>query len=105
MLNLALYKLIQFAQLIDGGNIELPNKNITDTSLQNTIGNVLSIVFGVLGAISVLVITIAGLQYILSGGDPQKTAKAKDTILYAVIGLAVAVLAFSIVRFVLERAV
>lgn len=60
-------------------------------------------VFVTMGAISILIIVIAGFQYVVSGGDPQKTSRAKDTILYAVIGLVVAISAFTIVTFVLGR--
>jgi len=67
------------------------------------IAQVRSIAFGIIGAVSILIITIAGVQYILSQGDPQKTAKAKNTILYTVIGMVVAILAASIVSFVLTE--
>lgn len=93
----------RFSALINGTDVNLPNKNLTEASLSAKIANALSITFGILGAISVLVITLAGIQYIMSGGDPQKTAKAKDTIMYAVIGLAVSILAFTIVSFVIGR--
>lgn len=69
---------------------------------QVTIGSVLHLVLAVAGAVSLLIITLAGLQYILSQGDPQKTAKAKDTILYAIIGLVVTMISYSIVSFVVR---
>jgi hypothetical protein len=43
-----------------------------------------------------------GLRYIMSGGDSKKITDAKNTILYAIIGLIIAVLAFAIVNFVLN---
>ena len=61
------------------------------------------LVFGIMGAVALLVITIAGFKYVLSQGNPQETAKAKNTILYALIGLVVAILAFNIVKFVVGR--
>lgn len=64
---------------------------------------VLQIVFVIAGAVAVIVVVVAGLNYVISSGDPQKTAKAKDTILYALIGLAIAVLSFTIVTFVIGR--
>lgn len=105
MSNLSLI-LIKFAGLIDGSGIRLPNQNLPDdnSGIQSIFQNVLSVVFGALGVICILIITIAGLQYVLSGGDPQKTAKAKNTILYAVIGLVVAISAFTIVNFVFKKA-
>ena len=47
-------------------------------------------------------IIIGGINYALSQGDPGKVKKAKDTILYGIIGLVVALLAFAIVQFVLS---
>ncbi|MBP7857931.1 MAG: hypothetical protein WAW63_02950 [Candidatus Saccharimonadales bacterium] len=63
---------------------------------------VLPVIFGTLGSIALLIIVISGFRYIVAGGDPAKTAQAKKAILYAVIGLVVALAAFSIVTFVLK---
>ncbi len=63
---------------------------------------ILQIVFQVLGIVSVLIVVIAGLSYVLSGGDPQRTARAKDAILYAVIGLVISISAYGIVTYVLN---
>ena len=52
--------------------------------------------------ISVIMLVWGGLRYILSGGDNKKVTDAKNTILYAIIGLIIAVLAFAIVNFVLN---
>ncbi|HMS23262.1 MAG TPA: pilin [Candidatus Saccharibacteria bacterium] len=98
------YLLIKVAQLIPNPGTKLPNQNVTESSLQATIENVFTIAFGVLGALCVLIITLAGLQYIISSGDPAKTAKAKDTIMYAVIGLVVAIFAVTIINFVIKEA-
>jgi len=76
----------------------LPHPNST-----RTIPTILNIVWGITGAVSVLIIVLAGFRYVTSQGDPSKTAQAKDTILYASIGLAVTILAFSIVTFVVNR--
>ena len=53
--------------------------------------------------LAVIVIIIGGINYTMSQGDPGKTKKAKDTILYGVIGLIVALAAFAIVHFVLDN--
>lgn len=68
----------------------------------NAVGTVLSIVIGIIAALSLLFITIGGFRYILSQGDPQAVSKAKGTILYALIGLLVSILAQVIVLFVLK---
>ncbi|MBI1857055.1 hypothetical protein HY003_01405 [Candidatus Saccharibacteria bacterium] len=62
--------------------------------------NLFSIIVGV---ISVIMIIIGGLKYITSGGDSANVTGAKNTILYAVIGLVVVALAQFIVRFVLAK--
>jgi len=55
------------------------------------------------GSISVIMIAIGGFKYVTSLGESQAVAKAKDTILYSIIGLAVSILAFAIVNFVVGR--
>jgi hypothetical protein len=55
----------------------------------------------VIGAISVLMIIIGGIRYVTSNGDQNQITSAKNTILYAVIGLVVAILAYAIVSFVI----
>jgi hypothetical protein len=55
----------------------------------------------VVGIISVFMLIYGGIRYIISGGDAKKVTEAKNTLLYAVIGLIIAVLAFAIVRFIL----
>lgn len=65
------------------------------------IPKVLSVVIGIVAAVCLLFIVIGGFRYILSQGDPQGVSKAKGTILYALIGLAVVILAQAIVTFVL----
>lgn len=71
------------------------------TNLQSsTLTTVLQIVFGIAGGIALLIVVISGLQFVLSQGDPQRTAKARNAIIYALVGLLVCILAFSIVTFV-----
>lgn len=64
---------------------------------------ILSLVFVILGAISLLVITIAGFMYTISHGDPKIIEQAKNSILYAVVGLVVSISAFAIINFVVGR--
>lgn len=70
-------------------------------SIIETVIDVFSIIVGV---ISVIMIIIGGLKYITSGGDSGNVSGAKNTILYAIIGLVVVALAQVIVRFVLQTA-
>jgi hypothetical protein len=66
----------------------------------NELKVVLQIVFSIIGAISLLVIVLAGFTYITSQGDPGSVSKAKNAIIYASAGLAISILAVSIVGFV-----
>lgn len=78
--------------------------NLPEPKLDSAnVANLLQIVFGVAGAITILLVVIGALKYVISQGDPGATAKAKDTILYALIGMALCVTAFSIVTFVVGR--
>lgn len=63
-----------------------------------TITNVL---LYVIGAISVIMLIIGGIRYVVSGGDSNAVTAAKNTILYAVIGIIVAILAYAVVNFVI----
>lgn len=69
------------------------------------ITKVLQLVFGLAGAVALLIITLAGTQYVLSQGDPQKVAKAKQTIIYALIGLVITIMSYAIVSFVVKELV
>jgi hypothetical protein len=66
--------------------------------LFQTITNVLLFV---IGAVSVIMLIIGGIRYVLSGGDSSAVTSAKNTILYAVIGIVVAILAYAMVNFVI----
>lgn len=61
---------------------------------------VINILLFVIGIIAVIMIIVGGIRYTLSNGNASSTKEAKDTILYAVIGLIVAMMAYAIVNFV-----
>ncbi len=77
----------------------------TDDSgkVDNLVNDVVNVLTAVIGVISVIMIMIAGFKYITSGGDANKVSSAKDTILYAVIGIVVVVFAQVIVKFVINK--
>lgn len=70
---------------------------------RGNVGDVLQIAIGIVAALSLLFIVIGGLRYVLSDGDPQNASRAKSTIVYALIGLMVAIAAQAIVSFVLNE--
>jgi hypothetical protein len=53
------------------------------------------------GAVAVLFLIIGGLRYVISNGDPKAVEAAKNTILYAIIGIVVAILSFAAIQFVI----
>ncbi len=73
-------------------------------SVNDTIKLVINVLSLIVGVAAVIMIIIGGLKYILSQGEGSNTASAKNTILYAIIGLVVVAFAQVIVRFVLSRA-
>ena len=74
------------------------------TSLEDQIKVIVNIMLFILGAIAVIMIIIGGIRYAISNGDSSSIKAAKDTILYAVIGLIVAIMAYAIVNFVVGTA-
>lgn len=74
----------------------------TADQLPQTIINILNIIIGISGIIAVIFIIIGGINYMTSSGDAAKVKKAKDTILYACIGLAVCALSFAIANWAIN---
>ncbi len=95
--------------LCAGANLNA-NGNCDDASgegAKNTVNNILTTVINifslVVGVTAVIMIIIGGLKYITSGGDSGNVTGAKNTILYAIVGLVIVALAQVIVRFVLAK--
>ena len=68
---------------------------------EHAVGRIVSTIVAILGLVAIIVIIYGGVQYMTSAGDASKIKKAKDTILYAAIGLIICVLAFAITQFVI----
>ena len=88
-------KLDSTASCTDPGATDKVNNIIT------TVINIFSVIVGI---VAVIMIIVGGLKYITSGGASDSVSSAKNTILYAVIGLIIVALAQIIVRFVLNKA-
>jgi hypothetical protein len=54
------------------------------------------------GAVAVIFLIIGGLRYVISNGDAKNVESAKNTILYAIVGIVVAVISFALVQFVIQ---
>lgn len=72
-----------------------------DAKLSADFEKVVNFILYVLGAVAIIMIIFGGFRYVVSGGDGSAITAAKNTILYAVIGLIVALLAYAIVNFVI----
>lgn len=88
---------------------------ITDADLQAAMGcgeertvqpvavNVINVVIGIVGIVAVVAIVVAGQRMLTSMGDPGQLKQAKSMILYAIIGLVVAIIAWAVVNFLISN--
>ena len=74
-----------------------------DNQVLSLLFNVVQALLFVLGIISVIAVIYGGLTFITSGGDPSKTKQAREIIIYAMVGVVIAVSAQLILYFVLDR--
>ena len=81
----------QGAQDINDGN---------PTDLPAFLKSVVNILLYIIGAVAVIMIIVGGIRYVTSNGDQGAVSGAKNTILYAVVGLVVAIMAFAIVNWI-----
>ena len=87
-----------------GRNAAKPSENVptTFTGSGGVFTTVANILLFIVGAVAVIMLIIGGVRYTISGGDQGQVTAAKNTILYAVIGIAVAIFAYAIVNFVID---
>lgn len=91
------------ADCIQDGLDATGGKASSKTNPGDIIQLIVKILLYIIGAISVIMIIIGGIRYTISQGDSTAITAAKNTILYAVIGLIVAIFAYAIVDFVVSR--
>lgn len=94
--------------LCQGANLEVGgSKNCDSGDPQGEVNDMITLVINifsiVVGVVAVIMIIIGGLKYITSSGDSNNVTSAKNTILYAIIGLVVVALAQFVVKFVLSE--
>jgi len=86
-----------------GGKQECTNSDGKNVNcFKEGIRNVINVLLYIIGAVAVIMIVVGGLRYTISNGDSGQITGAKNTILYAVVGLVVAMLAYAIVNFVVS---
>jgi hypothetical protein len=98
--------------LCAGANLDVDSNcqtGITGEEASSTINDIIATVINifsfVVGVVSVIMIIVGGFRYITSGGDSNNVTAAKNTILYAIIGLVIVALAQTVVRFILRQVV
>ncbi|MCA9346703.1 hypothetical protein KC960_04390 [Candidatus Saccharibacteria bacterium] len=73
------------------------------TKINSTVATAINLISLVVGFVSVIMVIVGGLKYTTSHGDSSGISSAKDTILYAIIGLIIVAMAQLMVRFVLSK--
>ncbi len=79
---------------------EMPESLFGEDGSEGIFKKVVNIMLFVIGAVAVIMLIYGGVKYVTSGGAQDKVAEAKNTILYAIVGIVVALLAFAVVNFV-----
>jgi len=90
------------ADTLAGCNLDTSGDH-AGTAVMTRVNAAINVVLGVLGVVAVVMIILGGIQYVTSQGDAAKAAKARNTILFSIVGLIIALLAFAIVNFVLTN--
>lgn len=95
---------VQAVSICDDPGVDQELKDAAGCSTTSTVGGVantiINIVLSLVGVIAVGVMIYGGVLYMTSAGDAGKARRARDVILYGLVGLIVALLAFAIVTFV-----
>lgn len=81
---------------------DLKNEN-NENNLMETLNVIINVIIGIIAFLAVVMIVFGGIQYTTSAGAADKVKSAKDTIMYGIVGLIVALLAYAIVNFVLSN--
>lgn len=103
VLSVALFMLPDsaFAQTLSTD--ELKNPAGSGVTLINIVQTVINVLLSIIGVIAVVMLIIGGIRYTTSQGDEKAITGAKNTILYAIIGIVVAFAAFALVTFVINQ--
>jgi hypothetical protein len=84
---------------IDEKDINIPKTQVT----QHKLNSIIDIVFAIFGGVALIFIVLSGVRLMLSQGDPQAVNKARNSIIFGAIGLAISIAAFTIVSFVVGQ--
>ena len=73
-----------------------------DENAQDLIATLVNVLLFIVGSLAVIMIIASGIFYVISSGDAGKVARAKNTLLYSIVGLIVAFIAFALVNWVFD---
>ena len=99
---------VEFSPVCTDSSVDAEAKKLAGCDTRNSgeagkiAKNLINLAITVIGIVAVVVVVMAGQRYIVSNGDPGKTKQAKDMLLWGIIGLAITVLAWVIVNFVIS---
>jgi cytochrome bd-type quinol oxidase subunit 2 len=85
--------------LLSGGGCSDNGQQVT-----NVLGTIITIFSAIVGIIAVVMIIVAGLQFITSNGNPQNVSKARMSLIYAIVGIVIVIAAQTIVHFAISQA-
>lgn len=87
----------------NAGDTSCDNLEGAKSGINETVKSVINILLYAVGIVAVIMLIIGAVKYVVSGGDQQAVASAKNTIIYSIVGIVIAIMAFAIVNFVLGR--
>ena len=88
---------------LSGGVSSSQGDDVPQDLANDVFKNVVNILLFIIGAVSVIMLIYGGIRYTTSGGNANSVTAAKNTIMYSIIGLVVAILAFAVVQFVVNQ--
>lgn len=95
--------ILRYLAITANTKIDADKINIPAISANDVLVGGLNILYTVAGVVAVIAIIIAGFKYVTSMGDSAAVTKAKNTIMYAVVGLVVVIMAFTVTWFIIGR--
>lgn len=90
-------------QNLNGGSCGRNTGRDAENRLNDLIGTIVNVLTVIIGIVAVIMIIVGGFRFITSGGDASKVTSAKQTVIYAIVGLVIVALAQFIVRFILSN--
>jgi len=86
-----------------GGSCDAQGQKDASSNVHGLINTIINILSWIVGVIAVIMVIIGGLLFTISSGNSEKSTKARNTIIYALVGLVIVAMAQIIIRFVLKK--